>query len=144
MLSQTFSMVDNGEIVESGIQRGSKYKGKKYGLEDPDNVYVGFGLYPEIGTQPVHNPETQTITGPEYTLDITNSQVNKAWVVTDKLKSVVNRELSVIGKEQKKQDIENDPLYRQLILTGDTDSFIDNCDDATRLRILKILVKKVI
>ena len=43
-----------------------------------------------------------------------------------------------------KQAVTDDALYTKLKSMSDTDAFIENCDEAARLRILKLLVKKII
>ena len=134
----SFSKVEGGKIIASGIEKGDIYEGKKFGALDPDSVYAGFGLLPEVGDPPDFNPAIQECSGPTFVLD--GERVNRVWVVKP-------RAVAEIAAEQKIKDREEsfkaDPLAIQLKTSTDTDAFLDACDEATILKVVKLLVKQI-
>ena len=103
----SYSKVEDGKIIASGIEKGTVYAGKKYGAEDPDSVYITFGLLPEVGDPPDFNPDTQECAGPAFVLD--GNVVNRVWTVTSK-------SAALLASEQKEKQATVDKLAAQVHL----------------------------
>ena len=76
-----YSNVVNGEIVKSGIRKGSIYNGTRFGYKDPDSVYAKYNLYPEVGSKPTCDNQISCISPPAYT--VVGEAVQVTWEVTD-------------------------------------------------------------